>query len=473
MQPDEAAGQPPASRYDPCFTAPVSFFLGACLVISSVGLFLHLGVTPVSGTVGGCLLLLGILLLAVACSPTLRLRLRMGVWPIATPSSLEEIQKLLAASPAPVAVGEGWGFFISRTLPQPSAIALRGQWSGLVAWESDLLRVRSGTVFGELVQILWSENKAAVDRPQFDQLSVGAAVRTCGHGWFAQGWFIDSVMALSAVERGTGQLVEVKRGDAKFWNVALGSEYVITEILLTSLPNRLLRIQQTVEKLQSSKESSAYSRLHKSSEWLTSPFKLMFVSASQVIRKWGVYLAPGEGTIDDEVKISGCDLRCRTIRRHLRIPEEYDLVDSVADAHTLIQTVWPVESVVERLAGSLNVELFVAKDFDWEASIEILAPFHAKHGGRTELRDRTCSGVTVTAFDVIMPVGVGFLSCSSCCSSSSGFQPWFDMLHTSFGVTSGSVHTGKYIPTSGGPVQLVAPLDFWPLVSKQPIGTEA
>lgn len=468
----EKSGQPPTARYDPCFTSPVTFVLGTCLaLVGSHGIIQSLktpgGAPVVLGIAGGCMFfLLGLFLLVIACSPTLRIRLRMGVWPIATPCTLPEIQKLLMATPAPVAVGEGWGFFISKTAPQPSAIALRGQWSGVVTWESDgLLRVRSGTVFGELVRILWSGGRAAVDRPQFDQLSVGAAVRTCGHGWFAEGWFIDAVVALSAVERGTGQLVEVKRSDSRFWMVALGSDYVITEVLLTSMPNRLLRIRQTVERLQRSGGTLAQ-QLHQNSEWLTSPFKLMFVSASQVIRKWGVYLDAGEGSIDDEVNISGCDLRCRTIRRHLRIPAEYDLVDSVADAHTLIQTIWPAEAVVERLAGTLNVELFVADNFDWEAAIQILAPFHAQHGGRTELRARTLQGKTVTAFDVIMPVGSGILSCGS---SNKGFQPWFEMLHSDFGVTSGSVHTGKYIPLSGAPVELVKPVDFWPLVSGFPI----
>lgn len=460
---DEAArhGQPPTARYDPCFIAPVSFCLGACFI--SLGLVCFATGWPVTASV--CILF-GLPFVLIACSSTLRLRLRVGAWPLATPSSLEEIQSLLASTPAPVAVGEGWGFFISRTVPQPAAIALRSQWSGAVSWDSSaLLRVRSGTVFGELVRLLWSNGRAIVDRPQFDQLSVGAAVRTCGHGWFAHGWFIDSVMGLSAVERGTGQALEVKRGDPKFWDIALGLDYVITEVLLTSMPNQLVRIRQTVERIQNPRATSAELL---QDGWLTSPFKLMFVSGGQVIRKWGVYLPPGEGEIDDEVYISGCDLRCRTIRRHLRIPEEYDLIDSAADAHTLIQSIWPVESVVERLAGTLNVELFVAEHFDWEASVEILAPFHSKHGGRTELRARTLNGKTVTAFDVIMPVGSGILPCGS---PNTGFQPWFEMLHADFGIASGSLHAGKYIPSSGGPVKLVEPIGFWPAASEEPVSS--
>jgi len=185
----------------------------------------------------------------------------------------------------------------------------------------------------------------------------------------------------------------------------------------------------------------------------------MFVSGGQCIRKWATYLPEGVGEVDArEVDVNGCVLRWRTLRRHVKLPAEYDLVDSVADAHTLIQTIWPLETAIERLAGTVNVELFVEKHFDWEAIMPTLAAFHRKHGGRTELRDRSLGGKTVTAFDVIMSSGKG---CSACLGSGD-LGAWFGFLSSELGVESGSLHAGKFLAAAPGPVTLLEPAEFWP-----------
>jgi len=64
--------------------------------------------------------------------------------------------------------------------------------------------VRTGENFGELdkqLELLYG--RTLIDRPQFDGLGVGGAVRTCGHGWHTKGFLIDSVLALRAVKKGT------------------------------------------------------------------------------------------------------------------------------------------------------------------------------------------------------------------------------------------------------------------------------
>ena len=56
--------------------------------------------------------------------------------------------------------------------------------------------------------------RAPLDRPAFDGISLGASVRVAAHGWATEGWFIDQLLALQAVKRGTGQIREAKRGDS-------------------------------------------------------------------------------------------------------------------------------------------------------------------------------------------------------------------------------------------------------------------
>mmetsp|Transcript_62282 Transcript_62282/g.157388 ORF Transcript_62282/g.157388 Transcript_62282/m.157388 type:complete len:486 (+) Transcript_62282:70-1527(+) len=463
-------GQPPSARRDWFFNAPLSFFFGLCIL--AAGCWCAVGIKLTESQVEVVLMtviliIVGFSLLVLSLSHRLRLAVRIGAWPAANPTTLEQITELLRGSSPPVVVGEGWSFFIGRRSPGSKVLSLGAKWSGVTSSSENSVRVRSGAVFGEMVQEFWKLGRALADRPQFDQLSVGGAVRTCGHGWHGAGWFIDSVIALQGVERGSGQVVEAHRGDDLFWKLAFGENWVITEVEVASPSNRMVRVQQRVQKLERDPHSGFDQYLADQIEpdWHASAFRLMFVSSNQVIRKWANYVADDSV---EEANVSGCDLRCRTLRRHLRLPIEIDQFDSTADVHTLIQTIWPLESLIERIAGTINVELFVARSFDWDAVVPPLAKFHRKQGGRTELRDRVVNGVAVSALDVILPMGP---ACFPCCSSEAALQEWFAFLHADLDVTEGSLHAGKYIPKETGPVKVMSPAEFWPSVSTTAAGT--
>ena len=47
-----------------------------------------------------------------------------------------------------------------------------------------------------------------MDRPSFDQMALGSSVRVAAHGFFVEGWFIDYLRALQAVEVGSGKARE-------------------------------------------------------------------------------------------------------------------------------------------------------------------------------------------------------------------------------------------------------------------------
>eukprot|EP00928_Gymnodinium_smaydae_P017800 TRINITY_DN16801_c0_g2_i1.p1 TRINITY_DN16801_c0_g2~~TRINITY_DN16801_c0_g2_i1.p1 ORF type:complete len:469 (+),score=56.37 TRINITY_DN16801_c0_g2_i1:56-1462(+) len=434
------SGQNDSYRHHRRRDVPERLHLGS--IIASIGFF-------VSGS----------FLILLSVWPTLRLRLRTGRWPVARPTTLERIRELVTGQSPPIVMAEGWSFFIGRRTAGAHAFALRSNWSGVVSSRSESMRVRSGMTFGELVQEAKKLGRALVDRPQFDQLSVGGAVRTCGHGWFGQSWFIDSVVALQGIERGSGKVVEAKRGDEAFWQIAFAEDFVITEVEVVNVENRTVHIRQRVQNLKKmTSEQWNLLAVDHEPEWQNAPFRLIFVSARQVIRKWATYTNGSSS----EVEISDCKYRCRTLLRHLKIPAEIDEVDSVADAHTLIQTIWPIESVIERIAGNVNVEIFVAKSFDWDAVAPAIAGFHRKHGGRTELRERSFGGAAISALDVIVPVGQ---VCLPCCASDSSLREWFIFLNAELEVIEGCLHSGKYLPDATDPVRILAAAEFWPSVS--------
>ena len=133
-------------------------------------------------------LILGLCSVRSAFSQALRRRMRMGRWPLAEPRSLEEIVALLKSETPPGAaprrpigpasrnqrpeVGEGWLYHLSgQPLEQP-AIALGAHWSGVVEWSEDAVRVRAGTLWGELIKRLWAARQHLTDgsQPMSDHL---------------------------------------------------------------------------------------------------------------------------------------------------------------------------------------------------------------------------------------------------------------------------------------------------------------
>merc|ERR1712048_191837 len=106
-----------------------------------------------------------------ALSTEVQLHSRTGVWS-SMPRTREEIILQVGSPQAPIAISEGWSFQLGFKSASNSAIALRGNWSGVVKLNDESsVRVRSGTLFGELTRDLFAQGLTLLDRPQFDQLS--------------------------------------------------------------------------------------------------------------------------------------------------------------------------------------------------------------------------------------------------------------------------------------------------------------
>eukprot|EP00913_Durusdinium_trenchii_P033674 g31523.t1 len=238
LAPEQTHGQRSCVRWDPCFNAPIGTCLAIILSVVCPVLIVYREDLPSASWIwvvlGAIMGFLGLWLLYASIAQGCRRRLRLGVWPVAEPDTLEKIIELCKGPNPAFAVGECWAYHtaIKYAQPEEKIIALGAFWSGVVSMSDDTVRVRTGMLWGE----------APMDRPAFDQMSIGASVRVAAHGFFKDGWFIDYLRALQAVERGTGKVVEVKRGDYNFWEVAFGANYVLTEAEFETQQNRLVKV---------------------------------------------------------------------------------------------------------------------------------------------------------------------------------------------------------------------------------------
>jgi len=400
---------------------------------------------------GVLVLLLGVSNVRAAFSQALRRRMRMGKWPIAEPASLEEIVRLLQSDKPPIAVGEGWVYHLSGELAPADevSIALGAYWSGVVSWTEDSVRVRSGTLWGELTEKLWEKNRAPVDRPAYDGITLGASVRVAAHGWTQEGWFIEYVLCLQAVERGTGIVAEAKRGDRDFWTLAFDPKWIITEVELKTQANRLVKIEMKSQPLSPSTtmaDMTSYLQAEGLENWRSNALATMHIEPTKVERKYVSYDPVAE---DDQMAQTCWQFRLRFLGLGV------SGIDSLVDVMTSIRTAWIIEVNGWRLSGNIDIELLVVGNFDWEYVALVLADFHRTVSVRTDLRERTRDGITVTGFDAVI--------------NPKDLPAWFDVLYDKFGVRSGVIHPGKHIPATAGKIQLGEYGKFWKEVAENEV----
>lgn len=455
LGPEQQHGQNWYARWDPCYNAPVTYCCGLlCVVVPAIPAYFYWDQLStfwdetsvwfwLAVVASVLVLLLGLSNVRAAHSQALRRRMRMGKWPVAEPASLWEIQRLLQSDNPPIAVGEGWVYHLSGQLApaNQSSIALGAYWSGVVEWTEDTVRVRSGTLWGELIEKLWEKHRAPVDRPAYDGITLGASVRVAAHGWTQDGWFIEYVVALQAVERGSGKVAEARRGDSNFWTLAFDDKWVITEVELKTQANRLVKIEMKSQPLSPATtmyDITSYIEAEGLQNWRSSALATMHIEPGKVERKYVTF-----DPVADEDQM---DQTCLGYRLRF-LGFGVSGIDSLSDVMTSIRTSWILEVNGWNLSGNIDIELLVVGNFDWEEVALILSEFHRSVSVRTDLRERTRDGITVTGFDAVI--------------NPKDLPAWFDVLYEKIGVRSGVIHPGKHIPATAGKIQLGNYGKFW------------
>jgi alditol oxidase len=154
-----------------------------------------------------------------------------------TPTTLEQVQEIVAATPRLRALGSGHSFNdIADSAELISVSGLPAEVTVDVA--ASTVSLAGGLRYGDLAEALAGEGMALANLASLPHISVAGAVATGTHGsGDANGNLATSVAALEWV-RADGELTKASRGDADFNGlvVGLGALGVVTRVTLDTEP---------------------------------------------------------------------------------------------------------------------------------------------------------------------------------------------------------------------------------------------
>ena len=362
--------------------------------------------------------------------PYVGLLLRTGRF-VATVSH-KRLQQLIEADDA-VFVGEGWSFWLGYTRPAAGrVVSMSRSYAGIVDLQRSTVTVRSGTRLGDLKRVLAKHGKTLIDRSQFDDMTVGGALRTSAHGFHTNEWFVSTLVEALVAVRGTTKQEVIRANKARLLDprvVILHAKFRIVDNEARTLVNREWKTEDDVAL----------------DEYDRSDYRMIFIRRRFVNAK---YLLARDQTADDVA----LPLRGQFVRQQmLRCARDYRCPTTVADAQSFVQYLDFVEALSIRCLSYLNAELFVRTPLSTSTLVRRLLRFHNEHGGRTEIRERGSGGSRVVALDIAFS-GAGARAMIS---------KYLEYARTSCAVQEVAMHGGKYQLDSTHPLRLVSNIDFF------------
>ena len=381
----------------------------------------------------GCLLFAMFLSNVPIVNKTLRLR-RM-------PSAYSHDRLIrLAREGNCVFLGEGWSFWLSyRKLPSnKKVISMTESYAGVIRMSGTSATVRTGTKIGELQRILSLKGMTFKDRSQFDDMTVGGALKCGGHGFSTSQWMCETVLDFTCVKIGSGHASTGKperyiRGEPQFFQTMFQKDVLLLEVTL-SIQKDVLVDSHNVEIGQFWKTVDLNPAFIPA-EYFKSGYRMVFVDASLINFR---YLTPVGR--DSSLRMP---LRFQLVRQKLGCLRNYSSRIRLSQGHAFIKTLDFIEALSMRGLGFINIELFARKSCSLFHIISKLHLFHKKYGGRTEIRERGCF---LYAFDLATRGGEKF---------DAYFLKYLTLLQK-VGVREASVHQGKFIPLSLSPLKMTS-----------------
>merc|ERR1712226_1147760 len=136
-----------------------------------------------------------------------------------------------------------------------------------------------------LKSLLATKKRALYDRVQFDQVSMGGAVRTAAHGWSTSRSMLESITAIEGIERLTGKIITAQRGSQEFWRNMFDDDMTILSVDLETIPNDRVCVKQMTENHPAVDALEA----RNGGPLFDHPFAMLFISASTCIHKRATY----------------------------------------------------------------------------------------------------------------------------------------------------------------------------------------
>lgn len=409
-----------------------------------------------------------------------------------SPKTEEEIVALMKSEDPPRPVAEGWSFILSKEKPKGPIMKLRGNWDGLIDDPSDpllkkgIVRVKTGTTYGSLKKHLNRSGFALYDRAQYDELSIGGAIRTAAHGWSTTKTLTETVRRVDAIKRGTGERISAQRGTPEFWQAMFDESYVLLSVDLEVQMNRDICVQQIAETFNTTDLTNVIPRLEKrnsGNKLFSEPYSMLFINMYGCLYKRASYYSAEDecwktagghstGFFHDRL------VTLRLMRQVMgdffgtevlgaKIPAEYQQIDSVSSGHTMIKALGGVEQLALIALGDFNMELFIQERPDLIKLVPALAKFHKEHGGRIELRGRARGNSYVMALDLHLHYKPNNED-----GIPSNIAAYLKFVSEELGYSRVTPHIGKFVPVSLAPLERVPAINFWQEVEEAALSDE-
>ena len=148
---------------------------------------------------------------------------------------------------------------------------------GVVALTNKSVVVKSGTTLREVSRVCRMHGKTLRDRSQFDDMTVGGAIKTLGHGWYTRAWMGETVLNFKGIRRGTTALVDFNRNDPSFKSTLLDPDIILLELTLEIIDDREVLLMHVERSTIDDIDLERYS---------ASNYRFMFISPNSVVAEW-------------------------------------------------------------------------------------------------------------------------------------------------------------------------------------------
>ena len=374
----------------------------------------------------------GILRLSIPLMiPYVLLLMRTGRW--VSIVSHDELQQLIQTGDADF-VGEAWSFWLAYVRPSGRRIvSMSRSYAGIVELREDTVTVRSGTRLGDLQRVLTSHGKTLLDRSQFDNMTVGGALRTSAHGCYVGTWLVSTVVSARVAIRGSSRIENVLSDRL---SRLLNPNVVILLVTFRIVDNQ----ERTFVNREWKREEDI-----ELDEYCTSDYRMLFVRSHFVNAK---YLMPRQKH-DDDVALP---LRGQFVRQQiLHCARDYRRPTTVASAQSFVHDLDFVETISIHCLSYINAELFVRTATPLASLIQHLLRFHNVHGGRTEVREQGYGERRIVALDIAFHGR----------KASHLVQEYLRGVKKVCAVHTVALHGGKFQLTSTKPLRLVPNAQFF------------
>ena len=327
-------------------------------------------------------------------------------------------------------VGEGWSFWLNYARPpRRRVISMSRSHAGVVSIGSDHVVARAGTRLGDLQGAL--RGRTLRDRSQFDDMTLGGALKTLGHGFCTRAWMTETVLSIDVVWKGTRSVVTLARDDAGFVEAMRSPDAVLLQATLRLVEDAPMHLVHA--------EAASLAEHAHFDAYLEAPYRMVFVTGQSVVAEW---LTPAaRGTLVS----SRLHIRVQAALQMARWSQSYRLTVPLSKGHSYVSSLDAIETASIHLLGYINFELFVPCHTELREVIEYAQQYHRRFKGRTEIRERVDRSRHVLALDVAL----------HCRAKDEAVRTLLRDLHDRFGVCRVGMHRGKYQLRNVQPLQLV------------------